>query len=189
MSSCMSNNNAYPKTKIIFTCLLRNILYSLVVIRFLLFLSGDVELNPGPPLNYTQFTTLMKKYNDQVKFLHQNCQSVLGQRLLLKNFLSDLGDNCISGFSETWLKSVNDISFWSIHSEYLVSFRCDRRTDLQEKNKGGGILLFVPKKFQPKARNDLETMSKDHFESVWVECKTNKKPALINLAYCPKKNN
>ena len=187
MSSCMSNYNAYPKKKIIFTCLLRNFLYSLVVIRFLLFLSGDVELNPGPPLNYTQFTTLMKKYNDQVKFLHQNCQSVLGQRLLLKNFLSDLGDNCISGFSEMWLKSVNDVPFWSIHSEYLVSFRCDRRTDLQEKNKGGGILLFVPKKFHPKARNDLETMSKDHFESVWVECKINKKPALINLAYCPKK--
>ena len=129
----------------------------------------------------------MKKYNDQVKFLHQNCQSVLGQRLLLKNFLSDLGDNCISGFSETWLKSVNDIPFWSIHSEYLVSFRCDRRTDLQENNKGGGFLLFVPKKFHPKARNDIETMSKDHFESVWVECKINKKPALINLAYCPKK--
>ena len=130
----------------------------------------------------------MKKYNDQVKFLHQNCQSVLGKRLLLKNFLSDLGDNCISGFSETWLKSVNDISFWSIHSEYLVSFRCDRRTDLQEKNKGSGILLFVPKKFHPKARNDLETMSKNHFESVWVECKINKKPALINLAYRPQKS-
>ena len=187
MSSCMSNNNSYPKKKIIFTCLLRNFLYSLVVIRFLLFLSGDVELNPGPTLSYTQFTTSMKKYNDQVKFLHQNCQSVLGQRLLLlKNFLSDLGDNCISGFSETCLKSVNDIPFWLIHSEYLVSFRCDRRTDLPEKNKGGGI-LFVPKKFHPKARNDLETMSKDHFESVWVESKINKKPALINLAYCPEK--
>ena len=68
-----------------------------------------------------------------------------------------------------------------------MSLRCDRRTDLQEKNKGGGILLFVPKKFHPKARNDLEAMSKDHFESVWVECKINKQPALINLAYCPKK--
>ena len=127
----------------------------MVVIRFLLFLSGDVVLKPGPPLNYTQFSTLMKKHNDQVKFLHQNCQSVLGQRFLLKNFLSDLGDNCILGFGETWLKSVNDVQFWSIHSKYLVSFRCNRRTDLQEKNKGGRILLFVPKKFHPKARNDL----------------------------------
>ena len=151
MSSCMSNNNAYPKKKIIFTCLLRNFLYSMVVIRFLLFLSGDVELNPRPSLNYTQFTTLIKKCKDQVKFLHQTCQSVLGQRLLLKNFLSDLGDNCISGFSETWLKSVNDIPFWSIHSEYLVSFRFDRRTDLQEKNKGGGILLLVPIKILSKS--------------------------------------
>ena len=68
-----------------------------------------------------------------------------------------------------------------------MSFRCDRRTDFQEKNKGGGILLFVPKKFHPKAQNDLETMSKDHFESFWVECKINKKPALIKLVYCPKK--
>ena len=150
MSSCMFNDNAYSKKKVIYTCLLSNFLYSLVVIRFLLLLSGDVELNLGTHLNYTQFTTLMKKYNDQVKFLHQNCQSVLGQRLLLKNFLSDLGDNCISGFSETWLKSVNDIPFWSIHSEYLVSFRCDRGTDLQEKNKGGGIFLFVPKNFIQK---------------------------------------
>ena len=99
MSSCMSNNNAYPKKKFIFTCLLRNFLNSLVVIRFLLFLSGDLKLNPGPPLNYTQFTNLMKTNNNQVKFQHQSCQSVLGQRLLLKNFLSDLGDNGISGFS------------------------------------------------------------------------------------------
>ena len=67
---------------------------------------------------------------------------------------------------QTWLKSVNDIPFWSIHSEHLKSFRCDRRTDLQEKNKGGDILLFVSKKFHPKARKDLETMSKNHFESV-----------------------
>ena len=99
MISCMSNNNAYPKKKIIFTCLLRNFLNSLVVIRFLLFFSGDLELNPGPPLNYTQFSTLMKTNNDQVKFQHRNCQSVLGQSLLLKNFLSDLGDNGISSFS------------------------------------------------------------------------------------------
>ena len=187
MSLCMAYNNAYPKNKIIFTCLLRYFVYSMVVIRFLLFLSGDVELSPGPPLNYTQFTTLMKKYNNQVKFLHQNRQCVLGQRLLLKNFLSDLSDNCISGFSETWLKSVNDNPFWLIYSDYLMSFRCDRRTDLQENNKGGDILLFSRKKFQTKARNDLETMSKDHFESVWVECKISKKPALINLAHCLKK--
>ena len=112
---------------------------------------------------------------------------MLGQRLLLKNFLSDLGDNCISGFSETWLKSVNDIPFWSIHSEYLVSFRSDRRTDLQEKNKGGGILLFVPKKFHPKARNDLETISKDHFESVWVECKIKKKARVDKVGLLSKK--
>ena len=91
-SSCMSSNNAYPKMKIILTCLLRNFLYSLVVIRFTLFLIGDVELNSGAPLNYTQFTSIVKKYSNQVKFLHQNCQSVLGQRLVLKNFLSDIVD-------------------------------------------------------------------------------------------------
>ena len=145
MSSYFSNNNAYPKKKIILTCLLRNFFYSLVVIRFLLFLSGDVELKPGPLLNYTQFTTSMKKYNDRVKLLHQNCQSVLGQKLLLKNFLSDLGDNCILDFSETWLKSINNIPFWSIHSEYLMIFTSDRRTDLQEKKKGGGIFFSYRK--------------------------------------------
>ena len=141
--------------------------------------------DPEDPINYRPIS--LAGALAKVKFLHQNCQSVLGQRLLLKNFLSDLGDNCISVFSETWLKSVNDITFWSLYSKYLMSFRCDRRTDLREKNKGGGILLFVPKKFHPNARIDLETLSKDHFEIVWVDCKINKKPALINLAYCPKK--
>ena len=95
-SSWMSNNNAFPKNKI--TCLLKIFLYSLVVTGFLLFLTGYVELNPRPPLNYAQLTTLMKKYNNQVKFLHQNCLSLLGQRLLLKNFQSDLGNNCVLGF-------------------------------------------------------------------------------------------
>ena len=187
ISSSMSNNNAHPKKKIIFTCLLTNFLYSLVVIRFLLFLSGDVELNPGPPLSYTQFTSLMKKYNDQVKFLHQNCQSVLGQRLLLKHFLSDLGDNCISGFSETWLKSVNDIPFWSIHSEYLVSFRCDQRTDLQEKKRRW--YSFVRSE---KISSKRWKWSRDNVKRPFWKCLSgvykNKKPALINLAYCPKNN-
>ena len=128
MSSCMSS---YSKKNIIFTCLLRNFFYSLVVGR-VLFLSCDEELNPGPHFNYTQFTNLMKKYNDQISFLHPNCQSMLGQRLLLENFQSDLGDICILGISETWLKSVNNIPFWSIHTDYLMSFRCDRGTDLVE---------------------------------------------------------
>ena len=67
-----------------------------------------------------------------------------------------------------------------------MSFRRDRRTDHREKNKGEFFCSFR-KKIHSKARNDLEKMSKERFESVWVECKINKKPALINLAYCPKK--
>ena len=68
-----------------------------------------------------------------------------------------------------------------------MSLRCDRRTDLKEKNKSGGVLYFVRKKNHPKAQNDLETMSEDHFESTWVECKINKKPALINFCLVSKK--
>ena len=60
MSSRLYNSNAYPKNKVIFTCLLKNFLYSMVFIRFHLFLSGDVDLNAEPPLNYTQVTNRMK---------------------------------------------------------------------------------------------------------------------------------
>ena len=43
-----------------------------------------------------------------------------------------------------------------MHLKDLMSFRCDRRTDLQDKNKSGGILFMVPKNFQLEVvRNDV----------------------------------
>ena len=126
-------------------CLLRNVLYSLVVIRILLILDGDIESNPGPVLPYQKIVTKLKTTQNHLKFFHQNCQSIIGQRLLLKNLLSDLGENCISGFSESWLKSDNDGLFWSLHKDWLTVFRSDRQTNMQTNNKGAeSYFLFLP---------------------------------------------
>ena len=95
MSSWMSNNNAFPKKNYLpvkeFSLLLGCHWISPVLDR----------LRRNKPRATSQFYTvyhLMKKYNNQVKFLHQNCQRLLGQRLLLKIFLSVPDNKCVSGF-------------------------------------------------------------------------------------------
>ena len=65
-------------------------------------------------------------------------------------------------------------------------FRYDRKS--KEKKKGGGVILAVPKSLNPKKRPDLNHVSKNIFESFWIECKltnslSEKSRQLINISY------
>ena len=63
---------------------------------------------------------------------------------------------------------------------------------MMSKNKGGGVMLFVPKSLNSKVRKDINYLDKESFESLWVECNidngTNKKKQLINISYNPNKS-
>ena len=79
-----------------------------------LLLSGDVELNPGPLINFKFLTEQFARNKKQLKFFHVNCQSMLHKKTQVESIISDLGENCIYGFTETWLKKCDDETFWQL---------------------------------------------------------------------------
>ena len=168
-----------------------NLAYFLVVRKNLLYLSGNVEKNPGPVINYKDLYNKASGYQNNLKFFHCNAQSIAGQYSLVKNLINDLGNNTVFGFSETWLSSKHPSSFWKINCNLFESYRKDRCKN-NVKSKGGGVMLFVPKQFPSKVRQDLVTHSHEVFESLWVEFivpNGNKSETfLINVSYCPNKS-
>ena len=50
----------------------------------LIILSGDIELNPGPPLDYTDVVKATKTSKNLIKYLHINCQSIVKKKMRCK---------------------------------------------------------------------------------------------------------
>ena len=65
------------------------------------------------------------------------------------------------GLSETWLKAEDSKSFWELEKGLFKTFRSDRETML--KDRGGGVMLIVPKSTNPKLRKDLIRLNKNSF--------------------------
>ena len=159
-------------------------LYSIIIKRLLG--SGDIEMNPGPTVNFKKFSQEFVKAPKNTTFFHANCQSIVQKKEQIQIILNGLGDNTVYGLSETWLKESNDQKLWELNKDRFKTFRFDRK--LGNKTKGGGVMLIIPKTFHPKSRNDLKCMNKNQFESLWVECNfnndpTNKNRQLINSCY------
>ena len=153
-------------------------------------LSGDVETNPGPQVNFKALTNLFRVNNKYLKFFHVNAQSLIKKRLTLEDITKDLGTNTIYAISETWLKETDDLKLWENNSKNFKTFRADR--DTPTKECGGGVMLIIPSSLNPKLRNDLNYMNKKYFESLWIECSMNnnspnKQKQLINVSYNPNK--
>ena len=155
-----------------------------------LLLSGDVEINPGPSINFKFLTEQFARNMKQLKFFHVNCQSMLHKKTQIESIISDLGENCIYGLTETWLKNCDDETFWELNKDHFKTFRADRK--LTKKMRGGGAMIIVPKNLNPKLRKDLVHTNEHDFESLWIECNinndvSNKKKQLINVSYNPNK--
>ena len=153
--------------------------------------SGDVETNPGPPIVYKDLVSIFKENRKKLKLIHVNCQSLIKKKSTMHQNLNDLGTNTIYGLSETWLKADDDETFWNLNIDYFKSYRCDRY--LSQKDRGGGVMLFVPKSLNPKSRKDLNCMDAGKIESLWIQGNlTNdtkkKQKQLINISYNPNKN-
>ena len=161
----------------------------------LIYLSGDIERNPGPFTSYENMLEIIKKHENNLKYFHLNTQSIIRKRTQLKNLMHDCGLNTIFAISETWLNDKDDSLLWNVLNDTHVMFRNDRvpeNNKKKKKKKGAGVALYVPKSLAPKEFKFKE--SKLHTsESVWVECKRNldkkcKKRQLINVSYSPNKN-
>ena len=89
--------------------------------------------------------------------------------------------------TETCIKENNTIpdSFLSSSHQFVHQ----PRSSSTELERGGGVGIWIPKKFSIKKRNDLNTINRSFFESLWIEVTEplNEK-LLINVAYCSNAN-
>ena len=103
--------------------------------------------------------------------------------------MGDLGKNTIYGITETWLGDFDGAKLWEMNENLF--FLCDRKSDFKER--GGGVMLAVPKSLNPKERKDLNYLDKNVFKSIWIECRTTNSSAtknnqLNNISYNPHKH-
>ena len=57
----------------------------------LIILSGDVEVNPGPVLEHKEVLLSLKNYQNCIKFLHLNCQSLNRKMKAIEKLIQEFG--------------------------------------------------------------------------------------------------
>ena len=105
-------------------------------------------------MEFSQIKKKLENYKN-IKVLHLNCRSLARKRSDLKQLIKYFNDNTIFGFSETWFNDTNDDKLYYCWTIILLEhklFRCDRTYESSKKLKGGGVMLLVPKKLNPKVR-------------------------------------
>ena len=121
---------------------------------YLVLLSGDVSLNPGPVNGLNDVVKLRG-----LKFIHQNVQSLGDKidqlRLLLQELHSGIQ---IITLSETWIKPDRNDSEYELPGYRL--FRKDRN------GNHGGVAVFVHDALVVTRRDDLAL---DTVEGMWLE--------------------
>lgn len=120
------------------------------LILLLLLLSGNVQLNPGPPPNTTE-TPDGFRARSRLSIIHINRHILLPELDLIKIWIQTT-DTDIVVLSETWLnKSITDED---IFIKGYNDFSCDHLT------KGGGIAIYIKKqKTKKKHKCDVTLLS------------------------------
>jgi len=137
---------------------------SILIILLLLFISGTVELNPGPPV-----TRKLKN----LTACHINIRSLTLSKLrAIKTDISTQHD--IITISETFLNenSTTDLSLPGFHK----IIRKDRQ------RFGGGVAVYVKENITFKRKCQYEN---DNLEAIWIELNTIEGKILICTIYRP----
>ena len=115
-----------------------------------------------------------------------NCRSLNNKYKKLSNFLTTLDQLSFLAVTETWIKENNTIPDSFLCSSH--QFIHQPRSSLTESERGGGVYIWIPKQFSTKI-NDLNTINRSFFESLWIEVtEPLKEKLLINVAYCSNVN-
>ena len=158
---------------------------------FIIYLSGDLELNPGPrPTqnqdNYnlpevTRYENIkeLDAISSQrgLKFLHLNARSLLPKIDEIRLLIERYKDIAMISFSETHL--TPNVSGSEIAIDGYTIFRKDR----VNQAKGGGVIMYVLDSLITTRRPDLESSS---VESIWIELSIRKsRSILLGTIYRP----
>ena len=147
----------------------KNFAYYLMVLQTLLFLSGTVELNPGP----------VKSKVTNLSFAVWNLDSIPARNYaripLIETFQSTYNFDSF-GVCESLLN--NDIPNEDI---FVNGFSPEPfRADKPENSRNGGVCLFFKENLPIKERCDLESLP----ETIVAEVKLNRKKIFFVLSYC-----
>ena len=116
-----------------------------------------------------------------------NCRSLKNKHKKLSNFLTTHNELSFLAVTETWIKENNTIPDSFLCSSH--QFIHQPRSSSTELERGGGVGIWVPEQFSIKIRNDLNTINRSFFESLWIEVtEPLKEKLLINVAYCSNVN-
>ena len=134
----------------------------------LLFISGNVHLNPGPLTNESNC-----HYLGDLSFVHLNVRSIRNKLDIISSELSNYDILC---FTETHLNPHINNSEITIESHPNI-IRNDRTT-----NYGGGICIFTKNNVHVSRRTDLET---EDIELIILEINTSNKRLFLCCLYRP----
>ena len=147
----------------------KNFAFYLMVLQTLLFLSGTVELNPGP----------VKSKVTNLSFAVWNLDSIPARnyaRIPLIETFQSIYNFDIFGICESLLN--NDIPNEDI---FVNGFSPEPfRADKPENSRHGGVCLFFKENLPIKERCDLESLP----ETIVAEVKLNRKKIFFVLSYC-----
>ena len=128
-------------------------------------LSGDIELNPGPHLeNWIEYSSYLKNRGTShlPLFFSINCQSLNNKFEEFANFLQTASNNTFVAVIETWLDTDCNIENNFLTASHTFFGKC--RSDKTGASKGGGVGIFVPKKFTAYLKTSLETVDESFFD-------------------------
>ena len=153
-------------------------------------LSGDIELNPGPHLeNLIEYSKNLKNRGTSHSplFLLIYCQSLKNKFEEFANFSQTAPINTFVAVTETWLDTYGNIENNFLTATHTFFGKC--RAEETGDSKGGGLGIFVPKKFTADIKPSRETVDESFFESIWVEIIDHlTEKLLVKVSYCPNKH-
>ncbi|MCG8112559.1 MAG: endonuclease/exonuclease/phosphatase family protein, partial [Candidatus Thiodiazotropha taylori] len=152
-----------------------NLFEYFVFLAMILYLSGDVEKNPGPQSDISNETSssAFPIFEGHFSLVHYNVQSLLNKVDLVEPELSNFD---VISLTETWLNDTitnQDIAF----NNFQLPFRRDRIGDSH-----GGIAVYVKTGIPCKRRDDLELIN---IECMWLEVNIRNRKILVGTFYRP----
>ncbi len=143
------------------------IMSAILCILLLLFLSGDIELNPGP---FPEGPNYLRICHANVRGLRDKLDSVKNNLIDSFDIIAITESRLTSRFSES-----NKLNFNGYHP--AAEFRKDRVTDT-----GGGIIAFISEHLGATRRRDLEHPD---VENMFIEIRSKNNVFLLCICYRP----
>ena len=154
-------------------------------------LCGDVESNPGPNLLSLQTFEGYEKHKANASlhpcFVYTNIRSVNNKHEEISDFLQQQNKQTCFIVTETWINDNQKIPVkFESNNHHFVHQSISKLTQL---TRGGGVGIWVPNTLNNKIRNDLNSINRSFFESLWLEIQAPfKEKLLVNVSYCSNKN-